>query len=127
MSAAFGDWDPDDAFDHEPPAPEQVAYRLHDLRLEVDALAGAADLPAWDELSAPEQSLALSIGAALVDWLVTHTPDATAAARSLHNVRRYIASSRLAPWEDLDDADRAVGVALMTLVIDWLRRQGGLT
>jgi hypothetical protein len=125
--SSFGDFDLDDALDHEPPAPEQVAYRLHSLRLEVDALAGAAELPTWDDLTPAEQSLGLSIGAALVDWLVTHAPDATDAARSLHNVRRFIASSRLPPWDELEPDDRALGVALMALIIGWLQRQGALT
>jgi hypothetical protein len=122
----FGDFDVDDAADHEPPAPEQVAYRLHDLRVEVDALAGAEE-PGWDDLTNPERSLALAIGVALVDWLVTHVPDPVDAARALHNVRRYIATSRLPPWDDLDADDQAIGVALMSLIIDWLRRQGALT
>lgn len=126
-AATFGDFDVDDALDHEPPAPEQVAYRLHDLRLELDVLAGAAALPTWDELTAPEQDLGLAIGTALVDWLVTHTPDAADAARSLHNVRRYIASSRLATWEELDADDRQIGIDLMGVIIAWLRRQGALT
>lgn len=125
--STFGDLEPDDVFDLEPPAPEQVAYRLHSLRLEVDALAGAAELPTWDDLTAPEQALGLAIGTALVDWLVTHNPDAEQAARSLHNVRRFIASSRLPAWEDLEPDDRALGVALMTLIIGWLQRQGALT
>ena len=123
----FGDFDPDDAFDTEPPDPEQVAFRLHRLRIEVDALAGASELPQWAELSEPEQRLGKSIGRALVDWLVTHQPTPEHAAESLHNVRRYIASSALPPWADLPPDDRAIGIALMNLIINWLRRQGAIT
>jgi hypothetical protein len=125
--SSFGDWDQDDALDHEPPAPEQVTYRLHDLRRELDALAGAADLPTWDELSGPEQDLALALGATIVSYIVSAEPDdPETLARTLHNARRYVASSRLAAWEDLDADDRQVGIALMGVVIGWLRRQGAL-
>jgi hypothetical protein len=123
----FGDWDPDDALDHEPPAPEQVAYRLHALRMEVDALTGAANLPTWDELTPAEQQLGESMAGSLVTWLAEHDPDdPEQAARSLHNVRRYIASSRLPAWEDLDEDDRQIGVDLMSLILGWLRRQGAI-
>lgn len=127
MTDVFGDFDVDDAFDHEPPAPEQVTYRLHELRREIDALAGAADLPTWDELTEPEQQLALALGETIVDYIVSAEPDEPEAlARTLHNARRYIASSRLPAWEALDDDDRQIGIALMGLIIGWLRRQGAL-
>lgn len=123
----FGDYEIDDAFDHEPPAPEQVTYRLHSLRLEIDALAGASDLPTFDELTEPEQQLALALGDTIVAYIVAAEPDEPEAlARTLHNARRYVASSRLPRWEDLSDDDRQVGIALMALIIGWLRRQGAL-
>jgi hypothetical protein len=125
--AAFGDWDPDDSLDHEPPAPEQVAYRIHRLRSEIDALAGAAGLPTFDELEAPSQELALALGDTIVRYLVDHDPDdPELVARHLHEARRYVASSRLPPWEDLPPDDRAIGVDLMGLLIGWLRRQGAI-
>jgi len=123
----FGDYEVDDAFDHEPPAPEQVTYRLHELRSEIDALAGAADLPTWDELTAPEQELALALGDTIVGYIISAEPDEPEAlARTLHNARRYIASSRLPTWEALDADDRQIGIDLMGLIIGWLRRQGAL-
>lgn len=122
----FGDFDPDDAWDTEPPDPEQVAMRLHKLRLEVDALAGHAGLLTWDQLTPPERDLARSIGTSLVDWLVMHPTDAEDAARSLHNVRRYLATTPLAPWEELSDDERSIGISLMQLIINWLKRQGAL-
>jgi hypothetical protein len=125
--AAFGDWDPDDSVDTEPAAPEQVTYKLHALRLEVDALAGAAGLPTWDELDAPSQELALAMGDMIVAFLVANEPDdPELVARQLHEARRYVASSRLRPWDELDADDRAVGVDLMSLILGWLRRQGAL-
>jgi hypothetical protein len=127
VTDVFGDFDVDDAFDHEPPAPEQVTYRLHGLRREIDALAGAADLPTWDELTEPEQQLALALGETIVGYIVSAEPDEPEAlARTLHNARRYIASSRLPAWEALDADDRQIGIDLMALVIGWLRRQGAL-
>lgn len=123
----FGDWDLDDAWDHEPPAPEQVAYRLHDLRSEIDAVAGAADLPTWDELEPEAQEMALGIGQVIVDFIVARNPDlAEDVARHLHNARRYLASSRLPAWDELPADDRQIGIDLMQLIIDWLRRQGAL-
>jgi hypothetical protein len=123
----FGDYEADDAYDVEPPAPEQVTYRLHDLRREIDALAGAEDLPTWDELSASEQELALALGDTIVSYIISAEPDEPEAlARTLHNARRYVASSRLPTWESLAPDDRQVGIALMGLIIGWLRRQGAL-
>ena len=125
--STFGDYTADDAYDREPPAPEQVTYRLHALRLEVDALAGAADLPTWDDLTAAEKELALALGATIVAYVVGTDPDdAETLARTLHNARRYVASSRLPAWDDLAPDDRAVGVALMALILGWLARQGAL-
>jgi len=127
MTDVFGDWAVDDAFDVEPPAPEQVTYRLHDLRREIDLLAAHAELPTFDELSAPEQQLALALGETIVAYIVSAEPDEPEAlARTLHNARRYVASSRLAPWEQLDADDRRIGVELMAILIGWLRRQGAL-
>ena len=123
----FGDWDSDDALDHEPPAPEQVSYKLHALRSELDALASGHELPTWDELEPPSQELALSIGELVVQYIVTHEPDRPEElARHLHEARRYVASSRLPRWEDLPPDDRQVGVELMAIVIRWLQRQGAL-
>jgi hypothetical protein len=123
----FGDVDADDVFAAEaPPAPEQVAYRLHALRRELDVLTGR-DPGRWEDLTAAEQSLALSIGVVIVEWLATHDPDdPTAAARSLHEVRRYLTHGVLAPWDDLTADERALAVDVMTLVFAWLRRQGAI-
>jgi hypothetical protein len=127
VTDVFGDFDVDDALDVEPPAPEQVTYRLHRLRIEIDALTGAHDLPTFDELSPSEQQLALALGETIVAYIVSAEPDEPEAlARTLHNARRYVASSRLAAWEDLPADDRQIGIELMALLIGWLRRQGAL-
>lgn len=123
----FGDFEVDDAFDHEPPAPEQVAYKLHALRREIDVLAAGAELPAFDDLEPEAQQLALGIGEVIVAFIVERNPDVPEdVARHLHEARRYMASSRLPPWEELPADDRQVGIALMALIIEWLRRQGAL-
>jgi hypothetical protein len=109
------------------PAPEQVAYRLHELREYLDSVAGSHDLLRWDELTPTEQSLGIAIGEAIVAHLIEHEPDAAEdTARHLHNVRRYWASSRLPPWEELPPDDRQVGIDLMAAVLNWLAHEGTL-
>lgn len=124
----FGDFDVEDAFDREPADPEQVSFRLHRLRNELDLLAGASDLPTFDELEPDAQTMALAIGDAIVGWIATHDPDDPEdVARYLHEARRYVASSRLPRWEELAPDDRRVGIEIMALLISWLARQGALT
>lgn len=125
--STFGDWDAEDAFDTEPPDDEQVTYKLHDLRLALDQLAGSHELLTWDELTENEQAMALGIGRMIVDYIVRHEPEIPEQlARTLHNARRFVATSRLPEWEQLDDDDRAIGTALMSAILDWLERQGAL-
>lgn len=122
----FGDWDDSDAFDREPPAPEQVAYRIHEIRIALDELAGV-DGVRWDDLTAVQQELAMAIGQAVVDYVIVADPDIPEeAAISLHNVRRYLSGNTLPAWEDLPDTDRTVGIHLMEILIAWLVRQGAI-
>lgn len=60
----FGDFDPDDALDHEPPDPEAVAAHLHELR----AAYGLEDV-GWDDLDERHRLLLVSIVAALLHAL----------------------------------------------------------
>lgn len=123
----FGDFDDDDAFANEPPDPEQVTYKLHQLRIELDVLAAGHGLPTWDDLSGGEQDMALGIGALIVKYILDNEPeDAESLARTLHNARRFVATVPLPPWDDLDGDDKAVGIALMDIILGWLRRQGAL-
>lgn len=62
--SSFGDFDPDDALDHEPADPEQVARKLHALRQRDDF--EAAD---WEALSEGERLALVAIMAALLSWL----------------------------------------------------------
>jgi hypothetical protein len=123
----FGDFDIDDAWGTEPPDEEQVTYKLHELRLALDALAGAHDLPRWDDLDDGAQQMARGIAAVIVRYIVEREPETAAdLARTLHNARRYVATSPLPPWDDLAPDDRQIGVDLMRLILEWLRRQGAL-
>lgn len=122
----FGDDDPADVYaPGAPPAPEQVAYRLHELRAYLGALTGTELVP-FDELTGPEQTLALAVGAVVVAWLVETDPDEPErAAEHLHNVRRYW-SPALPSWAELPADHRAVAVDLLAAVIDWLAAEGAL-
>lgn len=124
----FGDFDDDDAYDVEPADPEQVAAKLHGLRVALDQLAGEQDLPRWVDLLPVERALAIGIAVAIVNWLTVNEPDSPEdAARHLHNVRRFLPTSTLPPWDELSEDERAVGIGLMAVLIAWLERQGAIT
>jgi len=59
----FGDFDDDDAFDREPPDPEQVAIKLHKLRRQHE------NLPTWELLSDDERQNAIAVIVLLLAWL----------------------------------------------------------
>lgn len=123
----FGDFDPDDAYDKEPPDVEQVTYKLHALRRALDDLVGTFDLPVWDDLDPEAQAMAIEIGRAIVRYIIEREPeDAEQLARTLHEARRYVATSPLPPWEALPADDRQVGIDLMAIILAWLDRQGAL-
>jgi hypothetical protein len=60
----FGDWEEDDSFDLEPADPEQVARKLHRLRLD----RGREPLE-WDALGDVERSVLIDIIAGLLAWM----------------------------------------------------------
>lgn len=123
----FGDFEDDDALDHEPPDAEQVSMKLHQLLVVLDVVAGDLGIPTWDDLSDDERAMALGIGRMIVDYIVEREPeDAEELARTLHNARRYVASSRLPAWDELNADDRQVGIDLMAVILAWLARQGAL-
>jgi len=123
----FGDFDIDDAWGIEPPDEEQVTYRLHELRLALDDLVGSHDLARWDDLTPGEQAMARGIGQMIVRYIIDHEPeDATELARTLHNARRFVATTPLPAWDDLNADDRQIGIDIMQIILDWLRRQGAL-
>lgn len=60
----FGDFDPDDALDTEPPDLEQVARKLHRYRQDDEP-----GVPAWEALSQPERTMLLARVMRLLAWL----------------------------------------------------------
>jgi hypothetical protein len=122
--SAFGDFDNDDAYDPSPPDPEQVTYHLHRLRTDVDLLAGG-ELVDWDHLGTTEQASEFAQGASLVDWVTTHAHDPEETARAVHSARQA-RTAGLPDWDSLSPDDRAIGVALIRLMIEWLEREGGI-
>jgi hypothetical protein len=123
----FGDFDPDDAWGVEPPDEEQVTYKVHELRLALDDLVGSFDLPRWEDLDPDAQAMARALGVAIVNYIITYEPETgEQLARTLHEARRYVATTPLPAWEDLSPDDRQVGIDLMQVILDWLQRQGAL-
>ena len=62
--AGFGDFDPDDALDHEPADPEQVARKLHRLRV-----ANGLETVRWEELSEARRVAILLVVTGLLAWM----------------------------------------------------------
>jgi len=59
----------------------------------------------------------------------TESPDPEQVARKLHRLAAELAilQGRGVPrWEALSEDERQVAIALMVLVLAWLKRQGGL-
>ena len=129
MSIEFGDIEPDDSYSAgAEPDPEQVAYRLHELRAYLDALTGSDYAARFQELTPEEQEIARAVGATIVQWLLSQDPDdPERVARHLHAVRRYWSRGALDAWEDLPQDHQELAVALMRNLIDWLHREGSLT
>ena len=125
--AVFGDFEPDDAWGTEAPDEEQVTYKLHALREALDDLAGNNDLPKWDDLTPQAQQMARGIGGVIVRYILSNEPEtAETLAHTLHDARRFVATSPLLPWHELTPDDREVGITLMQIILDWLERQGAL-
>lgn len=116
----FGDFDIDDAWADEPADPEQVAMRLHELRIYLEEAAGD-DLAAWDALSEGERAVCITIGTRLIAS-AKDNPDSV--PQDVHEA--VIFFSQQPEWADLDDASRAVGVALMDDILMWFARQGSV-
>jgi hypothetical protein len=62
--SSFGDFDVDDAYDTEPADPEQVARKLHALRLEHDL-----DDLEWNDLAPSERTALVQVVVRLLAWL----------------------------------------------------------
>ena len=120
----IGDYEAEDAFDREPPDPEQVAYKLHKLREAVDLLAGGS-LVTWDDLGTTEQATAFQQASGLVEWLQTHNAEPVGLAEAVHEARRG-PGSPVPEWAALSGDERALAIGFMSIIIDWLTRQGAV-
>ena len=117
----FGDFDPDDAVDHEPADPEQIARKLHELQVFFDRLAGGT-LPAFDDLDSDRQAEEIATAATLIG-LIEHDRDDGHDAEALHNARRQI-EPQLPPWDQLAPDEQQIGRDLVRFIIDLEERQG---
>jgi hypothetical protein len=123
--ATFGDFELADAWDDEPLiAPEQLARRLHSLILQIDAFGGQ-DTPNWDDLDDDTQDLAIAIATELVAWIMEREPDNPAlTAKRIHDVRVFLSGGVVRKWDELTPSEQQVAIDLVTLIINWLERQG---
>jgi hypothetical protein len=118
----FGDFEADDAFDHAPPDPFQVAMRIHRIRRYLSQLAGD-DIGDFFAMSEDEQAHAITVGEDIVAWVITHDPNQKAQlARIIHESRAY--QEQLPPWAALDPTRRAIAEAIAKVLGDWLIREG---
>lgn len=62
--SVFGDFDDDDALDTAPADPEQVARKLHALRM-----TRGFEVGEWDRLGEPERGELVAVAAALLAWV----------------------------------------------------------
>lgn len=62
--SGFGDFDDDDAFDHEPADPAQMAIKLHRLRRDE-----GFEIVDWDGLDEWERGALVQIAVRLLAWL----------------------------------------------------------
>lgn len=107
--------------------PMQVGIRLHELRVAIEELAGVDPQMYWD-LSQSERVLCDSIGEAIAEHFIANPAEnAVAMARSIHNVRAYLAElfgDGLIPWEELEADQRDLGIRISQEIIDWLKKEG---
>lgn len=112
-------WDADETI-----AAEQVTYRIHRLRAQVDLLGGV-DTPKFSDLTDVEQELAMAIGAVVVKWIIEREPDNPAViAEQIHNVRVYLSRGVVRDWNELSGDERQVSIDLIRLVLKWLEKEG---
>jgi hypothetical protein len=120
----FGDFDPDDAVDHEPADPEQVGRRLHGLIAYLRNEVGV-ELPEYDELEIAEKFRLLNTGNRIINWLAAHADNPEQLARDVHEYRRT-QDPDLPEWDDTPEDARDVAIALMAAIVEWLQGQGAI-
>lgn len=124
MSTDFGDIELADAWDLAPPAADQVAYRLHELRRQVNQLTGR-DTGDWRQLPHRDQDLMMSLAVVAVEWIILNEPDNPARlAQAVHDARRDLSAGAIPPWDELAGDQRQIAIDLMRLITTWIARQG---
>lgn len=119
----FGDLELADVFDTAPPAPDQVAYRIHRIRRYLDRLAGT-DPGDFFDMTRREQDRAFDVADDIVTWVADHAPTLRAdLPRAVHEF--YFALDPSVPaWDDLAPDLVTVAEAIARELADWLIRQG---
>lgn len=130
MSDEFGDFEIDDEFsDDGEPAPEQVAVRLHELRMLLEELADRVSTR-WEDLSPDEQTVGYDIATAMVPVILEDDADIPYLAVWLHELREsldYLEDTVIIPpWHLLTDEERVVAHDLVYMLMEWLVRQGAV-
>lgn len=124
MTIEFGDIEEDDVFAAEgEPDPEQVAIRLHQEQEDLKALTNRTLVP-WHDLSDEDRQVAYDIAAALVQR-IAEDRNSGSLAFWLHELRESI-DSRVPPWNQLSEPEKAVAHVLLVLILTWLYREGSV-
>jgi len=118
----FGDAELADQWDDEPGIdPLQLAMRLHHLRQVVDFLAGWRTLD-WDELDLDDQDDEQDAAADMIVLIRNREPDNPALlAEHVHDER---SNDTDRTWDELTNDERQIAIDLMTLILEWLEREG---
>ena len=121
----FGDIELEDLWDNEPPAPEQVAYRIHESRLLFAHLTDDDSIADFFDLPEEEQEAGLVVGEFTVAWISEHPlSEAPRLAEHLHEVQRFLSTDRIPAWESLTEDQRVVGASIGAHIADWLGLEG---
>jgi len=92
--------------------------RLHHLRQVVDFLAGHDTLD-WDRLDLDDWDEEVAVAVDMILFIRNREPDNPALlAEHVHESRNG------RPWDDLTNDERQIAIDLMTLIVEWLEREG---
>lgn len=124
MSDEFGDFDQDDQFaaDGEP-APQQVAFRLHELRMLLEELAGYGSVR-WEDLTPEEQDIGYDLCVFLVP-VILEDPNVDSMTYALHELREVL-DDLVPPWHLLTEEEKVVAQSLMIWTLEWLVKEGAV-
>ena len=117
--STFGDIERADTWDADATiAPEQVAYRLHRIRQQIEVLVGRPTVR-FRDLSDQDQTRLMHFGELLASQLRTKEPDNPALiAQTIHD----ILDER--KWDALTGDERQIAVDIIDLIVTWLNKEG---